>query len=92
MEICYDDVPAIAGVMHLKQDKVVRDAVLAGGDDYELLFTVPAGATGQLDAVSARLGLGLTRIGRVIRGSGVTVLDDSGGLIDAGAGGYDHFG
>jgi len=92
MEICYDDVPAIAGVMHLKQDKVVRDAVLAGGDDYELLFTVPAGATGQLDAVSARLGLGLTRIGRVIRGSGVTVLDDSGGLIDAGTGGYDHFG
>lgn len=43
------------------QDKVLRWA-LAGGDDYELLFTLPEGAD---------LPEGCTRIGRVHRGSGV---------------------
>ncbi len=91
IEIRYDDVPTIAGVTHLKADHGVRGAVLAGGDDYELLFTAPAESAGQLDRVSAKLGLALTCIGVVVPGSGVAVLDGSGGVIDVGAGGYDHF-
>ncbi|KPK31345.1 MAG: thiamine monophosphate kinase [Betaproteobacteria bacterium SG8_40] len=91
IEIRYDAVPVIAGLMHLKADHGVRSAVLAGGDDYELLFTVPAHAAGQLDRVSATLGLALTRIGVVVPGSGVAVLDSSGSVIDVGSGGYDHF-
>jgi thiamine-monophosphate kinase len=91
LEMTYADVPGISAVMHLKDDKGVRNALLAGGDDYELLFTVPAAAAAQLDAVSGRLGLALTRIGHVVPGEGVAVLDQSGGVIDVGAGGYDHF-
>jgi thiamine-monophosphate kinase len=91
MEIRYADVPTIPDIMHLKGDEHVRDALLTGGDDYELLFTVNAAASSRLDAISGRLGLALTRIGRVIAGSGVRVLDESNGLIDIGSGGYEHF-
>ena len=91
IELGYESVPVLPGVMHLKQDQLVRNAVLSGGDDYELLFTVPARNAANLDSVSARLGLSLTRIGRVTNGSGVRVLDASGAELGAGSGGYDHF-
>lgn len=91
MEITYADVPSISEVTHLKGDRVVREAMLTGGDDYELLFTVPAGAAVQMDSISARLGLALTRIGRVVAGEGVRVLDESGEVIAVDIGGYEHF-
>lgn len=91
IEITYADVPSISDVAHLKGDRVVRDAMLAGGDDYELLFTIAAGEARQMDSISARLGLALTRIGRVVAGEGVHVLDDSGEVIAVDIGGYEHF-
>jgi len=91
IEIDYAQVPSVAEVAHLKSDRKVRDALLAGGDDYELLFTVPADAAAQLDSISGRLGLALTRIGRIVAGNGTRVLDTSGGVIDVRTGGYDHF-
>lgn len=91
IEISFSDVPSMSDVEHLKGDRVVRDALLTGGDDYELLFTVAAGESRQLDAISGQLGLALTRIGRVVSGEGVQVLDQSGGVIAVDAGGYQHF-
>jgi thiamine-monophosphate kinase len=91
IDIDYAQIPTVAEVAHLKGDRLVREALLAGGDDYELLFTAPAGASVQLDAISGRLGLALTRIGRVVSGAQVRVLDESGAIIDIGAGGYEHF-
>ncbi len=91
IEIAYADVPSISDVTHLKGDRVVRNAMLAGGDDYELLFTAAAGEARQMDSISARLGLALTRIGRVVAGEGVHVLDQSGGVISVDIGGYEHF-
>ncbi len=70
----------------LDGDQVQR-RVLAGGDDYELLVTLPpaqlAGAQQQL----AALHLPLTPIGRIVAGEGI------GGLPEAfaGLGGWDHF-
>ena len=91
IEISYADVPSIADVTHLKGDQVIREALLAGGDDYELLFTVPTGGSLQMDSISARVGLALTRIGRVVAGEGVRVLDASGEEIAVDIGGYEHF-
>lgn len=91
MEIAYADVPCMSDVLHLKGDSLVRKALLAGGDDYELLFTAPAAASAQMDSISARLGLSLTRIGRVVPGREVRVLDESGGVVAVDSGGYDHF-
>ncbi len=66
---------------------------LSGGDDYELCFTAPPAARGAIDAVSARLGLPLTRIGTMgAPGAGVTVLDEHGRAIRIDRPGFDHFG
>lgn len=91
MEVHYGELPAISSVLRLKHDAQVRDALLCGGDDYELLFTVPADAAERLDGISGSLGLALTRIGQVVPGMSVAVLDGANGTIDVDVGGYDHF-
>jgi thiamine-monophosphate kinase len=68
-----------------------RALQLGGGDDYELCFTAPdAGASLLLNDL-ARSGCGATRIGRIVAGSGVRVLDTSGVDIDVDVAGWDHF-
>lgn len=68
------------------------DLALTGGDDYELLFTAPAVAAGQLAEVGRRLDLRLTKIGRIIEDRGVTAVDAAGRSLPLGGGGYRHFG
>jgi thiamine-monophosphate kinase len=70
-----------------------RDCVLAGGDDYELLFTAPAQFDGNMAALATELELPLTRIGELAAGPpGELVLcDDSGAVITPASRGYDHF-
>lgn len=68
-----------------------RDALLAGGDDYELLFCAPPEADDALAALSARLALPLTRIGAMQSGDGVRLVDAAGAELPVGRRGYDHF-
>jgi thiamine-monophosphate kinase len=67
------------------------EAALAGGDDYELLFTAPPEADGRLRALAGELGLPLTPVGRVEAGSGVRVLDASGAELRLDQTGWRHF-
>jgi thiamine-monophosphate kinase len=59
--------------------------ILTGGEDYELLFTVPAARRAELAA------LPVTVIGHMEAGQGTNVLDASGQKIDTGKGGFRHF-
>lgn len=63
-----------------------REAALRGGDDYELCFTAAAAQQGAVEAIAARLGLPLTRIGAIVAGQGV----DAGGETNSHRG-YEHF-
>jgi thiamine-monophosphate kinase len=66
--------PAAASVI---ADDVGRiEAVLTGGDDYELLFT--AAPDTDLAGPAARSGVPVTAIGRVTAGAGVEILDRDG--------------
>lgn len=72
-----------------------RDAALGelmeGGDDYAVLFTAQPQDRGSLEAFAARAGIGLSRIGRVLEGKGVTVLDEAGSpVVWRGEGGWTH--
>ncbi|MSQ19976.1 MAG: thiamine-phosphate kinase [Betaproteobacteria bacterium] len=71
---------------------IVCQAILAGGDDYELAFTAPAAARSDVLVVASRIGLVLTRIGSMVAGSGSVHVSDMQGLpIHLAAGGFDHF-
>ena len=63
--------------------------VLAGGDDYELLFTVPEREAPALEQALAGRHT-VTRIGRIEAGAGVRCMRN-GRAADVSGGGYDHF-
>jgi thiamine-monophosphate kinase len=70
-----------------------RDGLLAGGDDYELVFTAAPETRAEIDSLSDRLGLALTRIGCVCGGVSprLTLRDPEGMPIEVAQLGYDHF-
>ena len=71
---------------------LARDCLLAGGDDYELVFTAaPAGRTA-IAALAVTLDLPLWRIGQIVAGDGVRLLDDAGQAVPLARKGFDHFG
>jgi thiamine-monophosphate kinase len=63
--------------------------VLSGGDDYELLFTLPEAIAGDVESMSSPA-LPLHRIGRIEAGRGVRCLRE-GRPVTIVEGGYDHF-
>jgi len=70
--------------------ELAREYALTGGDDYELLFTVPLARLGAMNNAVA-LGLGpVTRIGSLVSGNGVRVFT-RGGVMQFSGAGFDHF-
>jgi thiamine-monophosphate kinase len=65
------------------------ELAVAGGEDYELLATIPAGGL-DLGALAGRAGIALTRIGEVMAGSGVEIRRPGGPAIEPR--GYDQLG
>jgi thiamine-monophosphate kinase len=68
-----------------------RALQLAGGDDYELCFTVPDALAPELLRDLADSGCAATRIGRVVAGSGVSVRDARGNPVELPKRGWEHF-
>ena len=66
-------------------------SLITGGDDYELVFTAPPANGEAVERLGKRLALRLTRIGRVIAGQGVQVIDDAGHEVEIRRRGYAHF-
>ncbi len=64
---------------------------LAGGDDYELCFTVPLSRHAEVLAIGQEIDLPLTCVGRIVAGHGCMILDVDGKLIDTESTGYEHF-
>jgi len=67
------------------------DCLLAGGDDYELLFTADPAARAGVMAAGAQAGVVVTRIGRITAGQGLRVLDSQGRPLTPTGRGFDHF-
>ncbi len=68
-----------------------RRFVLSGGDDYELVFTASVAARREIAARAAAADTPVTRIGSMVAGERVTVLDSSGSEMTLEQAGYDHF-
>lgn len=89
-EINWPWVPVDAALAGLP-DAERRRLALSGGDDYELLFTAPVSQRHALDALPARLGVPVTRIGSMSARAGVRVTDGAGRLLEQDQRGFDHF-
>ncbi len=70
----------------------LRQLTLHGGEDYELLFTVPPDRGAEVIALGAQLQLPITRIGVIRAGNGqLSLRDDKGATLPLPVRGYDHF-
>jgi thiamine-monophosphate kinase len=78
--------PATDGV----SDALIRQCLLSGGDDYELLFTAPQSRHADVAALAAATSTPLWCIGEIVAGSGIALLDE-GQLSRLEPRGYDHF-
>ena len=67
------------------------DLALAGGEDYELLWSAPATAADALAALGDELELPLTCIGEIVAGSDLKVVAADGSEIISAKVGYNHF-
>ncbi|HUG25973.1 thiamine-phosphate kinase [Piscinibacter sp.] len=68
-----------------------RVCTLAGGDDYELLFTAPPERASAVADAARRSGLAVARIGRIEADSGLRLIDAAGQAVDNDFGSFDHF-
>jgi thiamine-monophosphate kinase len=68
-----------------------RECALAGGDDYELLFTAPAAQADRVRAAAASADVAVSCIGRIDAAFGVRVVDRHGHSVAANFAGFDHF-
>ncbi|MES2993082.1 MAG: thiamine-phosphate kinase [Pseudomonadota bacterium] len=68
-----------------------RTCTLAGGDDYELVFTAPPARAAQVEAAARTAQVGITRIGRVVGEPGLRLLDTAGAMLPNTFGSFDHF-
>lgn len=65
--------------------------LITGGDDYEVLFTAPAGAGDAIMNAGLETATAVARIGRIEAGQGVTVIGAEGEPMRFAKAGYTHF-
>lgn len=65
--------------------------VLAGGDDYELVFTAPASGRAAVQAASSASATPVTRIGRIDSEQGLRLVDERGQPVANTFASFDHF-
>jgi len=68
-----------------------RTCLLAGGDDYELLFAAPASARAHVRDAGERAGVPVTCIGTLDAEAGLRVVDANGAPVALTERAFDHF-
>jgi len=67
------------------------ECTLAGGDDYELLFTAPPARERDVKAAAAQARVAVTRIGRIETAPGLHIVDGQGAPLGLRPTAFDHF-
>jgi len=75
----------------LDRDPARQEAVIAAGDDYEILAAVAPAEAAQFEVAAAAAGVAVTAIGEVTAGAGVAVIDAYGQPVRLARTGWDHF-
>lgn len=75
----------------IKANPACLERALTGGDDYEILCTVPAERARRFAAAAARASVAVTEIGTVTRPGQVTVVDEAGRAVEFRRAAFSHF-
>jgi len=84
-DLPYDD--SLAGL----EDGLKWNYQLSGGDDYELLFTIPSSHGASLSSWSEQLGIDLTVIGEIEIGNAIRCTRKDGSVFEPKSTGFEHF-
>jgi len=77
---------------YLRKHPFAVKTILSGGEDYELLFTAKPEAEKSIRGISKRLGIRISRIGKILpKSEGVVVIDEKGRRINVKKEGFEHF-
>jgi thiamine-monophosphate kinase len=88
----FADLPLSSGAAKaLAADKRVARSIVAGGDDYEVLATVPAAAASAFQADALKAGTPVAAIGAIAVGGGVVIEGRDGKPLAIDRTGWDHF-
>jgi len=85
-----NQLPLAAGLTTVNEQEGYSLA-LSGGDDYELLFSLPAAQRASLARISAEKNIALNVIGEVQATSGLEFLTADGAIFTPKSSGYEHF-
>ena len=89
-ELQVDAVPCSA-VLRALPEALRRECTLAGGDDYELVFSAAPGDAARVAAAARSSQVAVTRIGHLDAGAGVRLIDRDGRAVAHTFGSFDHF-
>lgn len=82
--------PAARNAISLQPE--LMQTALTGGDDYEVICTIPAEKSAGFERMAARIGVPVTRIGELTEASeGVRLIDSSGQPFVTKSGSFRHF-
>ena len=87
----YADLPRPAVFSRIGDAELERGCVVAGGDDYELVFTAPQARRAEIEALGKEMGLRLSRVGFVQSGDARLMLLGTDGTPVAAPRSFDHF-
>ena len=89
--INWPNVPLSPPVITLLESKSISiSAIINGGDDYELLFTAPSILRPDIEELSKKTEVSLTRIGYMTEGADVLLMDKENQLISVAGAGFKH--
>ena len=80
-----------SAVLAAQAPALQQECLLAGGDDYELLFTAAPASRAAVAAAARQAGVPVTRCGLITPASGLQVVDGAGRPLSLLPRGFDHF-
>lgn len=90
-ELDIDALPLSPALTELFGHDTCRMLAAAGGDDYELCFSVAEDRAVEVGTLLADAGCAATRIGRMTAGAGIRVTDGRGNVVETPQAGWEHF-
>ncbi|PLC50337.1 thiamine-phosphate kinase [Pollutimonas subterranea] len=89
-ELVYNALP-IASALQGLDEFLVQDAVLSGGDVYQLCFTAPVDARARIKDLAQGASIQVARVGTIVAQPGLRVKKADSTVIVMKQGGFDHF-